>query len=273
MEEKTFVPRINQLDAATLDSELIATFNKQISNAFKYFIRNPLDTIGPELEAVLRTIIWKFTIWDKQRSIGQELLGIKYKNNKNSQLYGLAGAGILLHYLKQRQSFFLKFVPLSEQTKNLALHYANIAVGTCRLVTSLLFLRQGVYPSLATLVLDLTPVSTIEESRSIGYSYMSRELLWSTFTELLIFLVPLLNSSKIKSQLSRRFSSSLCKPATHLSLSQCSLCSRPPILPCRGPCGHVYCYYCMASSMDSNSSARCSVCGAEVTEETVNYVA
>ena len=136
--------------------------------------RNPLDTIGPELDALIRCIIWKFTIWDKQRSIGQELLGIKYKNDKNTQLYGLAGADIVLHYLQQRQSFFLKFVPLSEQTKNLSLHYANIVVGALKIVNSLFFLRQGIYPSLATFLLDLKPMSTIEESRSIGYSYMSR---------------------------------------------------------------------------------------------------
>ena len=136
--------------------------------------RNPLDKIGPELDLLLRGIIWKFTILDKQRSIGQELLGIKYNHKKNTQLYGLAGVDILIHYLQQRQTFFLKFVPLSEQTKNLSLHYANIVVGAIKLVNSLFFLRQGLYPNLATFLLDLKPVSTIEESRSIGYSYMSR---------------------------------------------------------------------------------------------------
>merc|ERR1719431_2341855 len=99
-------------------------------------------------------------------------------------------------------------------------------MGAIKIVNSLFFLRQGIYPSLATLMFDLRPVSTIEESRSIGYSYMSRELLWSTFTELLIFLVPLLNSSRLKSHLTKKFSSLLGKPATPLSLSQCCLCSQ-----------------------------------------------
>ena len=33
------VPRINQLDAATLDEELLSSFHEQISEAFKYFLR------------------------------------------------------------------------------------------------------------------------------------------------------------------------------------------------------------------------------------------
>lgn len=254
MTEKSFVPRISQIDAATLDSELLSTFSQQISNACKYFIRNPLDRIGPELDALLRCFIWKFSLIAKQRSIGQELLGIKYQSKSQAQLYTLAGMDILLHYLKQRQRFFLQFLPLSDQTKNLTLHYANIVVGMTKIINSLYFLRQGLYPSLATFLLDLKPLCTINESRTVGYSYMSRELLWSTFTELLIFIVPLLNSSKIKSQITQRFSSLIGKPATHISLSQCSLCSHPPILPCRGVCGHIYCYYCLATQI--NSSAR-----------------
>ena len=33
------VPRINQLDATTLDEELLSSFHEQISEAFRYFIR------------------------------------------------------------------------------------------------------------------------------------------------------------------------------------------------------------------------------------------
>ena len=33
------VPRINQLDAATLDEELFTSFSQKIGDAFKYFLR------------------------------------------------------------------------------------------------------------------------------------------------------------------------------------------------------------------------------------------
>ena len=39
MEELSYVPRINQLDAETLDEEFISDFNEQISNAFRLFLR------------------------------------------------------------------------------------------------------------------------------------------------------------------------------------------------------------------------------------------
>ena len=39
MEESSYVPRINQLDAETLDEEFISDFNEQISNAFRLFLR------------------------------------------------------------------------------------------------------------------------------------------------------------------------------------------------------------------------------------------
>ena len=39
MEQSSYVPRINQLDAETLDEEFISDFNDQISNAFKLFLR------------------------------------------------------------------------------------------------------------------------------------------------------------------------------------------------------------------------------------------
>ena len=78
------VPRINQLDAATLDTELMASINTKLADAFKYFIRwsntnpdksmsrlilntrqrlnrNPLDTFGPELETLLRCIVWRYS--------------------------------------------------------------------------------------------------------------------------------------------------------------------------------------------------------------------
>ena len=49
-----------------------------------------------------------------------------------------------------------------------------ILPGCLKLLNSLWFLRQGLYPSLALMLLNLKPVSTVTESRTIGYSYMSR---------------------------------------------------------------------------------------------------
>ena len=44
MENLSYVPRINQLDAETLDEEFLSDFNEQISNAFRLFLRYTTTT-------------------------------------------------------------------------------------------------------------------------------------------------------------------------------------------------------------------------------------
>jgi len=271
MADKSFVPRINQLDACTLDTELLNTIRQQISSACKYFTRNPLDWAGPEVHCLVRVGIWWFTVVEKGASVGQDLLGMKYQTRTRDKLYTLALATMGLTYLKERQRVVLQWLPGSEETKNQVLHYSSIITKCLTLINSILFLRQGLYPTLGTWLLGLKQESTTDRARAVGYSYMSRELIWSTFTELLIFLVPLLNSTKLKSKISQKFSSIMGKPASPINLSQCSLCSHPPILPCRGVCGHIFCYYCMATHLATTD--RCAVCGADVSEEDIQYIA
>ena len=76
-------PRINQLDALELDQEVLATFHSYLADTFKFFlkyssvmlsksawtIRNPLDYVGPEVEALLRLVIWRATHWAKGTSV------------------------------------------------------------------------------------------------------------------------------------------------------------------------------------------------------------
>ena len=61
-EAGNFVPRVNQLDAGALDDEVLGILKTGLQNAFKYFLRNPLDYVGPELEAALKLVIWNFTL-------------------------------------------------------------------------------------------------------------------------------------------------------------------------------------------------------------------
>merc|ERR1711971_1028249 len=69
-------PRINQLDALALDQEMLATFHNYLADTFKFFLKSPLDYVGPEVEALLRLVIWSATHWAKGTSVGQEALGI-----------------------------------------------------------------------------------------------------------------------------------------------------------------------------------------------------
>ena len=147
------VPRINQLDAATLDEELLSSFHEQISEAFRYFLRlffinsiimgvvfgsvflipiyrNPLDTIGPELDTLVRCVLWRFTVLDQGSSIGQSLLGIKFSTSSSWRLWILAATDIISNYLSQRQSLVIKSLPGREETKFYIQHKLSILLST-----------------------------------------------------------------------------------------------------------------------------------------------
>ena len=49
-----------------------------------------------------------------------------------------------------------------------------IFVGFVQILNLVMFLRQGQYPTPSLMLLGIKPVSTIEETRSVGYSFMSR---------------------------------------------------------------------------------------------------
>merc|ERR1712004_144705 len=57
-------PRINQLDALALDQELLTTLHNYLADSFKFFLKSPLDYVGPDFEALLRFVIWKFWNFD-----------------------------------------------------------------------------------------------------------------------------------------------------------------------------------------------------------------
>ena len=155
------------------------------------FFRNPLDTIGPELDTLVRCVLWRYTVLDQGSSIGQSLLGIKLSTSSSWRLWILAATDIISNYLSQRQSLVIKSLPGREETKFYIQHKLNILLSTVlyrrsevslwililgfvQILNLVMFLRQGRYPTPSLMLLGIKPVSTIEETRSVGYSFMSR---------------------------------------------------------------------------------------------------
>jgi len=196
-------PRINQLDALALDQELLTTLHIYLADTFKFFLKSPLDYVGPEFEALLRLVIWRATHWTKGSSVGQEALGISFLTPSSNQMIGLALIQVGLRYVEQRQSLVVAAFSSLPGRPNLAnfFRWTAHATSIIQLLNSLLFLCHGRHSSVASRVLGLQPVSTSDQPRTVAYSYMSRELLWHSFTELLIFLIPILSSSNLKSRI------------------------------------------------------------------------
>jgi len=270
-------PRINQLDALALDQEMLATFQNYLADTFKFFLKNPLDYVGPEVEALLRLFIWRSTHWAKGTSVGQEALGISFLSPSPSQMIGLALIQIGLRYLDQRQTVVATAVEALPGAPNLALFFrwAGHAASCVQLVNGFLFLCYGRHSSVASRLLGLSPVATSNQPRTVAYSYMSRELLWHSFTELLIFLLPIISAAKLKSRIRTQLSSLLpskLRKRPPPTSAKCAACGSPPVLPCLPSCGHTLCYYCLSSNLHSQASMVCPSCEETISDDTISFL-
>jgi len=270
-------PRINQLDALALDQEMLSTFHNYLADTFKFFLKNPLDYVGPEVEALLRLVIWHATHWAKGTSVGQEALGISFLSPSPRQMVGLALIQIGLRYLDQRQTLVSAAFAAIPAAPDLTLFFrwAGHAVSCVQLVNSLLFLCHGRHSSVASRLLGLMPVSNSNQPRTVAYSYMSRELLWHSFTELLIFLLPIISASKLKSKIRTQFSSLLpskMRKASPPTSAKCAACAYPPVLPCLPSCGHTLCYYCLSANLQSQATMACPSCEETISEDTISFL-
>ncbi|XP_023335548.1 peroxisome biogenesis factor 2 [Eurytemora carolleeae] len=259
-ENENFVPRVNQLDAEELDQEILNIFKGGLQNAFKYFLRNPLDLIGPELEAIIKIIIWNFTLRARNSSIGQELLGIEFIVKNRLQIVGTGFLNIVLKYLEARQSSIVRLFPGREEMLNKSFQTIQNILKFAELVNFVIFLQNGIYPNLIQRLLKLKPRPVVQESRSVGYSFMTRELMWHLLTELVIFLVPLIDISSFYSKI---------RPSK-ADENHCATCLKLPIVRISTPCSHVFCYYCLVSSSSADGEyIPCPVCGTKINKQTI----
>ncbi|XP_065061604.1 peroxisome biogenesis factor 2-like isoform X3 [Rhopilema esculentum] len=99
---KLTVLRIVQLDAAVLDQEILHLLESQLKAVFKY-LQAETFRWQPEINLVLRAIIWKFTLGKNTATLGQSLFDVRYAAN--------AGDGGLSHInLKARTVLALIYV-------------------------------------------------------------------------------------------------------------------------------------------------------------------
>lgn len=150
--------------------------------------------------------------------------------------------------------FFDKYFILFFQVKS-NIDKLDLIVKAFHTINLLIFLRQGVYPTLVDRLLRIKYAPIQNLNRSVGYSYMTRELLWHGFMELLVYTLPLINYQALK----RRFLNMISKKTSKTKTEQyvvlnarttCVVCQESPIMPCRISlyCPHVSCYYCIKVS-------------------------
>ncbi|XP_068236042.1 peroxisome biogenesis factor 2 [Palaemon carinicauda] len=274
---KHFVPRITQLDALFLDREAYSLIKDQLLRAVKYIGQGFLTRLEPEINASLHYFILRYTVQKARSSVGQQLLQIRYGDTVGAyKLQRYIMLLVLGKWAKLRAgdiSFALTRNTQAKQKTCQVVSFLEIIIKIAELGNMLVFLFQGIYPSLLQRILGLDQVSASPGTvRKISYSYFTRELLWHGFAELLAFILPLINIQYFHNFVRKLLPSSSEEisdgdddiPVRFGLDTTCVICNRYPVLPHSFGCQHIACYYCIHSSYAMDPSFTCPLCNHKI---------
>ncbi|XP_073246822.1 peroxisome biogenesis factor 2-like [Porites lutea] len=271
------VLRVNQLDAAQLDEEIIHLLRTQLNRAFQYFEAGVLTKYEAELNAVLRFLVWRFSVYNCEATVGQIMLNMKYSSTGHSlsllqKLFvGFCVVGV--PYIRERSTEIRR---ITDKVSDFNFIWTCIYAGekllhVLSVLNFLVFLQRGKYPSILERILGIHPVFAQRQSvRQVSFEFMTRELLWHGFAEFVFFLLPLINVPKLKNMIVRQFSRPVSldkQPSIKVACHECAICNEPPTSPHQGQCGHVFCYYCIKANSLADSSFPCPLCGVAVGDD------
>ncbi|XP_076754866.1 peroxisomal biogenesis factor 2 [Xylocopa sonorina] len=260
-----YVSRINQIDAASLDQEIYKVLRNQAKRVTRYQPIEKIDRYQPEIDAILKYCIWNYSLRHGNSTFGQQLLNLHYENitSAKSILYLILTIGPA--YVKDR---------LSEcgAGSNLTLYVERIAnaLKLLEFLNLLWFLNRGIQPGLIEYLLGIASRSkSTHKPRNIGYSYMTRELLWHSLMELFTTGLPMLNFHYLKHAIKRllaytkkRDDDAQRRRPTMDRSTKCAYCGDTPIHPVHAGCEHIFCYYCLAAHFTAMDEFRCFQCDA-----------
>ncbi|KAF2301191.1 hypothetical protein GH714_020739 [Hevea brasiliensis] len=263
-----FISRVNQFDAARLDIEMSAMLKEQLVKVFS---------------------LMKFSIWVDKPTPGNALMNLRYRDDRavvprEKVRTGLEGPGLTMaqklwyciatvggQYIWARLQTFSAFRRWGDSEQRPLARRAWILIqrieGLYKAASFgnlLIFLFTGRFRNLVERVLRARLVyGHPNMNRAVSFEYMNRQLVWNEFSEMLLLLLPLLNSSSIKNLLSPfskdKSSSSAGDDGT------CPVCQAIPTIPFLAlPCQHRYCYYCLRTRCAASSSFRCPSCSEPV---------
>ncbi|WVO16277.1 hypothetical protein L204_103952 [Cryptococcus depauperatus] len=219
--ESSRTPRVCQLDADELDEALVSMLIERVSKALENFRSSSLWDLKLEVQLIIKFVIFRYGVLDPvvRSSPGASLQNLKLVSSPRSRLksehtklliYLCLHPSILPSYVFQR----VKQHALSKQWPELPNHdrrkQAWNVLGRMELAAKLweaagwlCFLYDSRYPSLLLRILGLRLVpSQPHLARLVSYEFMNRQLVWNTFTEFLMFAVPLLPSAPASLRLS-----------------------------------------------------------------------
>ncbi len=295
--------RVNQLDATLLDQELFNNLSKQTLSIFNKIAPIYKTKYSNEIDFILRTLLFKFTVWDKNQSYGLFLQNLKYKNLNMMKKLSYYTVFILGYYLSQKlQSFIYNDDEFEEDANQSKLKkfmiglfkksYINLSklYKIMSFLNFIDFLITGNYQSLNLRLLNIKiNIFSIELAKlnkgNISFEFQNRQLIWNTFLEFILFILPIFQNSKFQSQFNKllNFRNSSTQPDTsvlkynHLKEKQCAICFENNANkihdylitnPYKTNCNHLYCYVCILGKLEHAKNIgepwKCLRCGENV---------
>ncbi|XP_049520000.1 peroxisome biogenesis factor 2 isoform X2 [Dermacentor silvarum] len=216
--------RVNQLDAVELDDELFALFRNKLSDVFRHVGGNFYPTFEPEIKAILKAILYGFTLYECGATVGQRLLGLEFFASGTSlsritrrQTCALILLGIGLPWFRERcLKIFLRVLP-QVQSNTVQFDFMN---------------RELLWHGFAEFIGFLLPLVNVYPAKN----FVSRKLL------------------------RRKLRPTNPSARTQGDMAECGICGSCPTQPHEIGCKHVFCYYCIASQVTADAKYSCPLC-------------
>ncbi|XP_075970729.1 peroxisomal biogenesis factor 2 [Anticarsia gemmatalis] len=263
-----YIPRVTQLDAVQLDSQVEELFKQLVFQATKFIEPKYIQPLLPELELLIRTWIFKYSVVDKKSTFGHQMLSLKYvpENFANSKLYWYYGYTIGLKYLRERAIYSF--------TSNAKVQNIVHKLEMFQLIADILnfcrFIQTGKYPLVIDFILGLhLSAENLTREDLTDFSW-TRELLWHNFIELIGTTIALINIFGLKRRLSsvlkyvwwrKHMKSTATSNTAVMTINTvCACCSNRPVLPHTMGCSHIFCYYCLTANKTADQDFPCPKC-------------
>ncbi|KAG6388400.1 hypothetical protein SASPL_149825 [Salvia splendens] len=228
------ISRVNQVDAGRLDVEMSAMLKEQLVKVFSLLKPGMLFQYEPELNAFLEFLIWRFSIWVDKPTPGNALMNLRYRDERAVEprvkvRMGLEGPGLTVsqkiwyciatvggQYIWARLQSFSAFRRWGDTEQ--------VLLFSARLYYSAMY-RSLIERALRARLVYGSP----NMNRSVSFEYMNRQLVWNEFSEMLLLLLPLLNSSSLRKVL-RPFSKDISSNSEGDD-ALCPICQATPTTP------------------------------------------
>lgn len=259
-------PRVSQLDAGILDSEITSLLKTDLAAIFQLQNGSWVYERHPELwDLILNLLIFRLTVWKTGSSYGSSLQNLKLSSFRDGKLIssykrtilgGVIVGGYLWHKLESylysvdhdtdsgsRMYLILYFKSIILKYKNVILSCLNDSFKIINLLNFTAFLISGRFPSVLHRILGISYTPIVSEllkfnGDNVNFEFQNRQLVWNVMTEFLVFILPLLQFRKLRRMATRILKSHKTElsvepsdkavetPYASLPISQCAICKQ-----------------------------------------------